>query len=121
MAPSDTTERRSIAGHSIRWDEQRARSAYESGYWVRETLAEALARTAAENPGRVLVVDGPVRLRAGGTLSAEGDGRETVPGTWRWSRGALVVALDGAAGEASISGTSVPWRVLADRAGAGLR
>ncbi|MCY4425950.1 MAG: AMP-binding protein [Halieaceae bacterium] len=64
MAPSDTTERRSIAGHSIRWDEQRARSAYESGYWVRETLAEALARTAAENPGRVLVVDGPVRLDA---------------------------------------------------------
>ena len=64
MAPSDTTGRRSIAGHSIRWDEQRARSAYESGYWVRETLAEALARTAAENPGRILVVDGPVRLDA---------------------------------------------------------
>ena len=57
-----------------------------------------------------------VRLRAGGTLSAEDSGRETVPGTWRWSRGALVVALGGAADEASI-----PWRVLAGQAGAGLR
>ena len=74
-------------------------------------------------PGRA---DTAVRLRADGTLTAEGGGRETVPGTWRWSRGELVVALEGAAGEAgvsgtSVSGTSVPWRVLADRAGAGIR
>ena len=63
-------------------------------------------------PGRA---ETAVRLRADGTLTAELDGRETVPGTWRWSRGALEVALGGAAGEASTSGTSVPWRVLADR------
>ena len=74
-------------------------------------------------PGRSETV---VRLRADGSLSAEGGGTETVPGTWRWSRGELVVTLEGAAGEArisgtSVSGTSVPWRVLADRAGAGLR
>ena len=84
-------------------------------------------------PGRAETV---VRLRIDGTLTAEGGGAETVPGTWRWSRGALVVALEGAAGEArvsgtsvsgtsvsgtSVSGTSVPWRVLADQAGPGLR
>ena len=69
-------------------------------------------------PGRA---ETPVRLRADGTLTAEVGGGETVPGTWRWSRGSLVVALEGAAGGARISGTSVSWRVLADRAGAGLR
>ena len=74
-------------------------------------------------PGRSETV---VRLRADGSLSAEGGGTETVPGTWRWSRGELVVTLEGAAGEVgisgtSVSGTSVPWRVLADQAGPGLR
>ena len=64
-------------------------------------------------PGRRETV---VRLRGDGTLSAEVDGKETVPGTWRWSRGALVVAPVGAAGEARL-----PWRVLADQAGVGLR
>jgi acyl-CoA synthetase (AMP-forming)/AMP-acid ligase II len=60
-----TTARRVIAGHSIRWDEARAREAYSRGFWVRETLAEALRRAAAEQPGRVLLVDGAVRLDAG--------------------------------------------------------
>ena len=82
-------------------------------------------RLAAEGTPVVLPFPGgaetAVRLRAGGTLTAEVGGRETVPGTWRWSRGALVVALEGAAGEAPIVGTSVPWRVLAEVAGAGLR
>ena len=77
-------------------------------------------RLAAEGTPLMLPVPGRretlVRLRADGTLSAEGGGTEAVPGTWRWSRGALVVALEGAAGE-----TSIPWRVLADRAGSGLR
>jgi acyl-CoA synthetase (AMP-forming)/AMP-acid ligase II len=59
-----TGTRRSIAGRSIRWDEERARSAYTQGYWVRETLADALARAAAEAPERVLIVDGAVRLNA---------------------------------------------------------
>ena len=89
-------------------------------------------RLAAESTPVVLPFPGPgvagraetaVRFRADGTLAAEVDGRETVPGTWRWSRGALVVALEGAARIAGkiFSGTSVPWRVLADRAGGGIR
>ena len=87
-------------------------------------------RVAAQGTPVVLPVPGRretvVRLRADGTLTAEGGGTETVPGTWRWSRGELVVTLEGAAGEVSISGTSVsgtrvPWRVLADQSGPGLR
>ena len=69
-------------------------------------------------PGRTETV---VRLEADGTLTAEGGGAGTVAGAWRWSRGELVVALEGAAGEARVSGTRVPWRVLADQAGPGLR
>ena len=81
-------------------------------------------RLAAEGTPVVLPLPGPgvpghaeaaVRFRADGTLTAEVGGRQTVPGAWRWSRGALVVALEGAAEKAS-----VPWRVLADRAGAEL-
>jgi len=56
--------RRTIAGRSIRWDEERARAAYSKHFWVRETLADALARAASEEPDRVLVIDGNVRLDA---------------------------------------------------------
>ncbi len=56
--------RRLIAGRSIRWDEQRAQAAYDKGDWVRETLADTLARVAREEPGRELVVEGKVRLDA---------------------------------------------------------
>lgn len=59
-----TDGRRVIAGRSIRWDEQRANACYEQGYWVKETLAEVLARTAEQQPGRVLVIDGDVQLDA---------------------------------------------------------
>lgn len=59
-----TGARRSIAGRSVRWDEERARSAYAQGYWVRSTLADALARAAAETPERVLIIGGEVRLNA---------------------------------------------------------
>ena len=69
-------------------------------------------------PGRTETV---VRLRADGTLTAEGGGTSGVPGTWRWSRGELTVTLEGANGEGRVSGTRVPWRVLADQAGPGLR
>ena len=82
-------------------------------------------RVAAQGTPVVLPVPGRsetvVRLRADGSLSAEGGGTETVPGTWRWSRGELVVTLEGTGGESGISGTSVPWRVLAEQAGPGLR
>lgn len=57
-------ERRVIAGRSIRWDEVRARQAYEQGAWVHETLTDTLARVALETPRRELVVEGSVRLDA---------------------------------------------------------
>lgn len=57
-------DRRTLAGRSIRWNEQRAEHAYAQGFWVKETLADALARSASEDPERVLLVDGPVRLDA---------------------------------------------------------
>ena len=64
-------------------------------------------------PGRAETV---VRLRANGTLTADGGGDGTVPGFWRWSRGELVATLEGSGGEVRI-----PWRVLADRAGRAAR
>jgi acyl-CoA synthetase (AMP-forming)/AMP-acid ligase II len=54
--------RREIAGRSVRWDAARAEAAYAEGWWVRETLADALARAARDTPERVLVVDGERRL-----------------------------------------------------------
>jgi len=56
--------RRLIAGRSIRWNEERAQAAYTGGFWAKETLAEALVRAAEEEPERVLIVDGKVRLDA---------------------------------------------------------
>jgi acyl-CoA synthetase (AMP-forming)/AMP-acid ligase II len=62
--------RRRVAGRSIRWDEARAAKAYADGWWVRETLADALHKAATEDPDRVLIVDGDVRLGAA-TLHAQ--------------------------------------------------
>lgn len=63
MNPS-SSERRLIAGRSIRWDGERAAAAYETGWWSRETSVDALNRAAAQTPDRILVVDGNVRLDA---------------------------------------------------------
>jgi len=57
-------ERRTIAGHSIRWDEKRAQQAYADGHWVKETLADSLQRSVSEDPERILVIDNYVRLSA---------------------------------------------------------
>ena len=62
-------------------------------------------------PGRAETV---VRLAGDGTLAAEGGGRGTVSGTWRWSRGELAVTLDGRE-------SRYPWRLLAGLTGSGLR
>jgi acyl-CoA synthetase (AMP-forming)/AMP-acid ligase II len=59
-----TANRRTVAGRSIRWDEARAQQAYSDGFWVRDTLADALAQAVAEEPDRVLIIDGTVRLTA---------------------------------------------------------
>ena len=56
--------RKTIAGRSIRWDEEHANTAYSQGHWVRETLADALSRAAMEQPNRVLIVDGELSLDA---------------------------------------------------------
>lgn len=58
------SRRRTPGGWDIRWDEARAQQAYESGQWRSDTCADALHRLAAEDPERVLVVDGEVRLTA---------------------------------------------------------
>jgi acyl-CoA synthetase (AMP-forming)/AMP-acid ligase II len=50
--------RRLIAGRALRWDLARSDAAYASGLWVRETLAAALARAAAETPDRILITGG---------------------------------------------------------------
>lgn len=55
-------ERRIIEGRSIRWNEARARSAYDAGLWVRHTLGDALRLAAARAPERVLIVDGEHRI-----------------------------------------------------------
>ena len=59
-----SNQRRDIAGRSLRWDENRAKAAYSQGFWVRETLAEALAQASLADPERVLIIDGEVRLTA---------------------------------------------------------
>ncbi len=56
--------RRLIAGRCVRWDDARAADAYASGLWTRETLADALARAATQQPGRILVADGSESLDA---------------------------------------------------------
>jgi acyl-CoA synthetase (AMP-forming)/AMP-acid ligase II len=59
-----STQRRTIAGRSIRWNEQRAADAYSQGWWVRQTLADTLAQAASSDPDRVLIIDGTVHLTA---------------------------------------------------------
>lgn len=57
-------QRRVIAGMSVRWDEEAAKSAYAKGLWVHETLADTLKFAASQTPDRVLIIDGKVRLDA---------------------------------------------------------
>ncbi len=55
-------KRRVIGNYSVRWDQSRADIAYQTGWWVKNTLADAIK---AADPERILVVDGDVRLSAG--------------------------------------------------------
>ena len=59
--------------------------------------------------------DSAFRFRADGTLTAvlgDGIGSRGTAGAWRWSRGELIVTLDGAA-----AANSYPWRALAAHLG----
>jgi hypothetical protein len=58
------TGRRIIAGRSLRWNEDRARAAYAQGLWVHETLTDALQRAVVDEPDRILIIDGQVRIDA---------------------------------------------------------
>jgi acyl-CoA synthetase (AMP-forming)/AMP-acid ligase II len=65
MTAGQSNERRQIGGYSIRWDSGRAAAAYAEGWWVRETLGDALQFSAAQSPERELLVDGECRLTCG--------------------------------------------------------
>jgi acyl-CoA synthetase (AMP-forming)/AMP-acid ligase II len=54
--------RKQIDGRWVRWDEERAQSAYARGLWSRTTLADALREAALQTPERVLLVDEGHRL-----------------------------------------------------------
>ena len=70
-------------------------------------------------PGRAETV---VRLRANGTLTADGGGDGTVPGFWRWSGGELVVMLEGRAARAASPARVSPGACLpTGRAGGAMR
>ena len=56
--------------------------------------------------------DTAFRIEADGTLTAEGGSGGMIAGRWRWSRGELIVTLDGAT-----SPGRYPWRDLARHAG----
>ena len=59
--------------------------------------------------------DSAFRFGADGTLNAvlaDGNGSRGTAGAWRWSRGELIVTLDGAA-----AANSYPWRALAAHLG----
>lgn len=60
-----TIERRIVDGWSVRNDPVRAEMARKDGWWLDTTIGEAAARLAAEQPDRVLLIDGEVRLTAG--------------------------------------------------------
>jgi cyclohexanecarboxylate-CoA ligase len=51
-----------IGGRTVRWDDERAAEAYARGWWVRETLADALADAARQTPRREVLIDGESRL-----------------------------------------------------------
>ncbi|MFT3964927.1 MAG: AMP-binding protein [Sphingobium sp.] len=67
--PSTVAGRRIVQGRSIRWDQARADAAYRDGWWVRETLADALRQAAEQDPERIIVTEGAVEIDARTLLS----------------------------------------------------
>jgi acyl-CoA synthetase (AMP-forming)/AMP-acid ligase II len=64
MAMTDGGARTTAAGWRIRWNDELARRAYADGWWRDETCADVLARVAAEDPNRILIIDGDVEVAA---------------------------------------------------------
>lgn len=48
----------------MRWDAERANTAYKDGWWVHETLGQTLEQAATNTPDRILIVDGEIRISA---------------------------------------------------------
>jgi len=66
MTPPDFgITRRDVDGWSIRHDPEREAHARAGGWWLDTTIGDAAAKLAAEEPDRVLLIDGDVRLTAG--------------------------------------------------------
>src|SRR6201996_3429622 len=51
-----------VDGRRIRWDDELATEAYARGWWVQDTLADALRDAAERTPHRTVMIDGDVRL-----------------------------------------------------------
>ena len=64
MTQTDDATRTTPTGWRIRWNAALADQAYADGWWRQETCADALHRVAAEEPDRILVVDGVTSLGA---------------------------------------------------------
>ncbi|PJE22880.1 MAG: cyclohexanecarboxylate-CoA ligase [Mycobacterium sp.] len=54
--------RKLIGGRWLRWDDERAAAAYAQGWWVDNTVADALREAAERTPERVALIDGDHRL-----------------------------------------------------------
>lgn len=64
MTYTSAARRQTSGGWNIRWNEKLANQAYADGWWRNDTCADALSKLAAEDPARILVIDGDVRLNA---------------------------------------------------------
>jgi acyl-CoA synthetase (AMP-forming)/AMP-acid ligase II len=64
MTQTDGATRMTSGGWRIRWNAALADQAYADGWWREDTCADALRRLAAEEPDRVLIIDGATRVRA---------------------------------------------------------
>lgn len=64
MSVAKPARRRTDGGWEIRWDESLAATAYADGWWQHETIADILRKLASEDPDRILIIDGDVRLSA---------------------------------------------------------
>ena len=68
--PSDLSkDRKLIDGRWVRWNAERAASAYAGGLWVHGTLADCLRTAAEQTPRRVVLVDGDCRLDCDGLFA----------------------------------------------------
>jgi acyl-CoA synthetase (AMP-forming)/AMP-acid ligase II len=62
MPSNVVQDRKQIGGRWIRWNEERAVDAYARGLWTRETLVDCLRKSSEQEPHRLVLIDGEVRL-----------------------------------------------------------